>query len=153
MLSPCLIIRGLLVQKCLTKILKIITPSILPQSMPSWSSFLISRSSKMFHWQLWTSLLPTTVHVTNLQCLTGVTKCCIGLRCHLSGQFFTLKSDPGFVQVLEILESPGSSRNHIPGLERPGKTWNSDAGPGILIGLHLFIKLNVLNFFNKIKYH
>ena len=39
---------------------------------------------------------------------------------------------PGFVQVLEILESPGISGNHFPGLESPGILMQVLESPGNL---------------------
>ena len=50
--------------------------------------------------------------------------------CQISLQIMLL---PGFVRVLEILESPGILLSHFPGLESPGKILLVLESPGNLL--------------------
>ena len=55
----------------------------------------------------------------------------------------------GFVQVLEILESPGISGNHFPGLESPGILMQVLESPGNLNLATSFNKMNALKFLTR----
>ena len=63
--------------------------------------------------------------------------------------FVSTKRQTGFVQVLEIRESPGISGNHFPGLESPGILMQVLESPGNLNLVHLFNKMNSLKFLTR----
>ena len=57
--------------------------------------------------------------------------------CTHSGNKVILLYCPGFVRILEILESPGKQPFQIPGLESPGKTPIVCSSPGnVLENVH-----------------
>ena len=56
---------------------------------------------------------------------------------------------PGFVQVLEIMESVGISGNHFPGLESPGIWMQVLKALEIWTWLHHFDKMNTLKILTR----